>query len=124
MTAIDTLATILIAVGIVKILFLFFKPGKWFTFATKLYKNTILIQSILFLLGGYVLWILINNGFTIIDIFAVMTFMGLLFGFGLAPYITKMMKIIKPKDVLKTNLWYMLVWIALLLWGVYALVTS
>ena len=124
MTAIDTIATIVIAFSLVKVLFILFKQAKWFTFAHKMYKNTMLIQAILFILGGYVLWILINNGFTIIDIFAVMAFMALLFAFGLAPYVSKMMKIFKPKDVLRKNWLYTVIWILLLLWGIVALVVS
>ena len=121
MTAIDTLATIIIAFSIVKVLFILFKPAKWFTFTKKIYQKTIVTQGVLLILGGYVLWILINNGITIIEIFAVMTFLALLFAFGLAPYAPKLLKIIKPKDVLKENWFYTLIWILLLLWGIYAL---
>ena len=96
----ETLAFIVIAIGVIKMVTLAIKPEGWMNFAKSMFKNTRAFQVVFFILAAVVLYFLNMAGVDIITIFAVMLFSAFLYGMAFAPYAQKMIKSIKPKNVL------------------------
>ena len=117
---VETIAAILVIFGIIKMLFVFFSPKTWMSFAKKLYSKPKVISYISLVLAAVVLYYLIGAGITIVQIFAVMTFMMLLIVVGMAQYINQIIKFYDKKDLKKilADQWlYVVIWIVLLIWG-------
>jgi len=115
---IEILATILIVIMGIKFLVLAINPKKWFSFAESLYKNVKAMQIISLILAGVILYYLLQAGITITQIFAIMLFLSFLMMMQMAPFVKKLMKLFKPKDVFKENWLPVIIWIVLLLWAI------
>ncbi len=113
----ETLALILIAIGAIKMIILAINPDPWMKFASNIYKNTKLTQVIMFVLAAGILYLLLQAGLSITTILAVTLFASFLFAMALAPYAQKLVKIMKPKTVMKDNLLVVLLWVILIVWG-------
>ncbi|GBE19773.1 hypothetical protein BMS3Abin17_00501 [archaeon BMS3Abin17] len=120
-TTIETIALVIIAFGLVKMVVLLVNPKVWMDLAKKLWSNIGLMQIVMLALSGFLLYLLINNGISITQIFAVMAFMAALMAVGFAPHVESLVneynKQIKKGSLFKDNWLYLLIWIALLLWG-------
>ena len=111
----ETLAAILIVVSVVKLVVIFISPGSWLNFAKKIYAKPTQISVIFLILAAIVLYYLLNAGVTIVEILAIMLFVALLIGVGMAKYANVMLKNIDSKTVLKEQWLYVLIWIILLI---------
>ena len=117
---VETIAAIFVLVGILKLLFIFFSPKTWFGFAKKVYSKPKVISFISLILAAVVLYYLLGAGITILQIFAVMTFMVLLVAVGLANHVKQILKFYEKKNfkkILAEQWLYMILWIVLLIWG-------
>ena len=123
-TSLGIIALILLALAVVKILVLLIKPQAWMGFAKSLYKNKFLFQLICFVLALVVLYYL-TQSLTIIQIFAAIAFVALFLGIGLTDASSHLVPIyekqIKDKTLWKKNWFYMLLWLALMVWVFIAL---
>ena len=121
-TAVNNLALIVVIVAVIKMLVLLFKPQAWMNFAKGIYKNAVLVQIVGLVLAGVVLYYLTGAGITIVQIMAVMAFLGVLLMIGLATnvddLIAKFEGQIKRGNIWKENWLYALIWIVLLIWAI------
>lgn len=118
--AVETIAAIFVLFGVLKMLFVFFSPKTWMSFAKKMYAKPKVLSFISLVLAAVVLYYLMGAGVTIIQIFAVMTFMTLLLLVGMAQYAKQIIKFYDKKNLKKilADMWlYVVIWIALLIWG-------
>ena len=116
----EVLASIIIAIAVIKILILSVSPKLWFSFANKLYFNPKITSVVALLLAASVLYFLQGAGITIIQIFAVMLFVSLLMVMSIARYAKTLLRFYNKKGTI--NMWKehwldLLVWIVLLIWG-------
>jgi hypothetical protein len=121
-TPVEIIALIIIAISVIKIAIILVNPGAWMNFAKKIYVKPDITSIVALILGGVVLWYLLESGITIIEIFAVTAFVALLIMVGLAKEIEPLMKKYEGM-VKKGNLWkeywlYTLIWAILLAWGI------
>ncbi len=124
LTPIEIIALILIVIGVIKMLVLFVKPVAWMNFAKKVYKRPPVVRIVSLILAAIVLWYLLTE-ITIVQIFAVMAFVALLFLIGLAPDINSLMAKyraqIKRGRLWQENWLYTLIWIVLMVWALVVL---
>lgn len=118
---IETIATIIIAIAVIKLLVLSISPEVWYAFARKLYAKPKITSFIALLLAAVVLFFLQRAGTGIIEIFAVMLFVSLLMVVSLARYVKTIIDFYTKKS--KKKIWKehwldILAWIALLIWGI------
>jgi len=81
-------------------------------------------KSLALILAAIVLYYLINAGITIVDIFAVMLFLGMIMIVAVSRYINELVNWISkkdPKSLLKEQWFFMLIWIILLIWVIVAI---
>ncbi|MBU1111413.1 MAG: hypothetical protein ABIG93_02345 [archaeon] len=116
----EIISLIVIILVFLKLIMLLIAPKAWFKPAEKMFKNVMLAQIVCLILAGILFYFLYTAGVTVVQILAIMLLMSMLLGAGLAPYVTKMIKEMNPKEILKSHLnWLLaLVWLALLIWGV------
>lgn len=119
-TSIEIIALVLIVVVAIKMLVLLVKPKAWMNFAKAIYKKKAVAVMIGLVLGGVVLYYLIQE-LTIVQILAVIAFMAALFMIGLSGSASDLIKKyegqIKRGKLWKENWFYTLLWIALIVWG-------
>ena len=120
-TSVEIIALILIAISAVKMLILLIKPQAWMGFAKAIYKKPIVMKLVGVVLGGVILYYLIDSGMTIVQILATSAFVAMLFVVGLSEdagtFIKKYQAQIKAGKLWKKFWFYTLLWIALLVWG-------
>ena len=121
-TAIETIALILIVISAIKFLFLLVNPKGWMNFAKGVWSNVFVMQVVALILGLIVLYYLVQNGIGIVEILAVTVFIMLLMVVGMAPEVNSLIrmydsKIKNGKKILKDHWLYVVIWIALLIWG-------
>ena len=121
---IDILAGIVLLIGVLKLIILFFSPAVLYRFVGRIYSNSQITKSIYLVLAAIVLYLLVTAGITILEIFAVSLFFSLLMGVGLANYAREIINQIDPKTFIKENLIYIGVWIVLMIWGISELFIS
>ena len=90
-TTIETIALVIIAISAIKIVMLLIKPKAWMSFAKKFWGNAGLMQIAMLVLSGFLLYLLIHNGISITQIFAVMAFIATLMAVGFAPHVESLM---------------------------------
>ncbi len=120
MTAIETIAWILIVVGIVKIITIAINPKSWMGFAKNIWKTPGL--SIIYLILAAVVFYYIKQELTMTQILATTAFIGLLMGTQFARYSQETMDFAQKLTKNKKDLWsknwlYILIWTILLIWG-------
>ena len=124
-SALEIFALVVIAVALIKLIFILIKPRAWINFAGKLYTWPVLTIIISLAAAGFVLNALIIAGITIIQIFAVMLFIALLSASMIAVYakdfMLMAMKLVKDRKFLKKAWLPILVWLALIIWAIMAL---
>ena len=118
LTTIEVLATIVLVIGVLKILSLLLAPSWFANFADKLYSCPKSLKTISLILSAIVLYFLIGAGVTIVEILAVSLFISLFIAVGLGSYGKTIMSKIDFKTVLKEHWLYTILWIALMAWGV------
>lgn len=118
MTAVETIAFILVAVGLIKLIVLVIKPDAWFGFARRLTGNTAMFKVVALILSAVILYYLLME-LTIVQIFASMAFVTMLMWVALAPFKNELMETVSRnhgQDVLKRNWLFTLIWVVLALW--------
>ena len=118
---IEILASILIVISVIKIVALIIHPESWFKLTKNIFNKPNVASIIFYILASVVLYFLIRAGITIIEIFAVMMFLSMFIAAGMIKYLPEMIKKYKPKTVLQDNWFYVLAWVALLIWAIIAL---
>jgi len=119
--AIEIITTILIVFGLAKLVVLLIKPKALINLSSKIYDNPLMAQIIAFILGGVILYYLIQSGMTIVQIFAVVAFTAMLFVIGLAKFGKKLMKMANTKHMWADHWFYILIWLVLMVWAIKAL---
>lgn len=114
---IEVMATIVIAMGIIKLIMILVAPKKMFKAGEKFFSKPTRASLLYFALAIVVLYYLLEAGMRIRDILAVALFMKLLIGMILAKYADSMLKAI-PETVIKDNWLYTTFVVILLLWGI------
>jgi len=124
MIPIEIIALVLIIFAAIKMFTLLVKPQAWMNFTKALFKKKSVAVVIGLILGGVVLYYLIQE-LTIVQILAVTAFIAMLFLIGLAGHVDELIRRyereIKKGKLWKENWFYTLIWIALLVWGVLVL---
>jgi hypothetical protein len=118
-TAVEIIALILLALGVVKMIVLLISPKSWLNLAKKLYNNKLVFQLVCLVLAAVVFYFLLQE-LTVIQIFAAMAFVALFIGVGLADPAKRIVSLyrkqIKEKTLLRSNWLYIILWIALMAW--------
>ncbi|MBS3124540.1 hypothetical protein J4437_07990 [Candidatus Woesearchaeota archaeon] len=127
MAGIETLAWVFFIVAAVKLIVVLVSPKIWLnSVVRKIWKNSFLAGLVSFVLAVVCLYILLQE-LTIVQIFAVMLFVSLLAALGIAAYSKEVVglaeKLMKDKKILKKSWFYLLIWIALVVWGLAALLS-
>lgn len=121
LTPLEIMATIIIALAVIKIIVLLINPKSWFNFAKTVHSNPTVTSIAGLILAGVTLYYLLQEGVTIVHILAMMLFFMFLFMIGIAPYSKKLINWAAKKDmkVMFREMWlYTLIWIVLLVWGI------
>jgi hypothetical protein len=124
MEIISIFALIVAALSIIKITIILIKPHAWLKVTRSIYHKPKVIVVISFILAAAVLYYLLMEGFTIIDIFAVMLFMMLLAVSGVALHKKEIIEVgakLMKKGVIKQYWFYILIWLALSIWTIWAI---
>jgi hypothetical protein len=122
MNYITLFAWIVVALSVIKMLVLLVNANAWRSFVKRLYSKPTITKLIALILAAVVLYYLINAGITIVEIFAVMLFVMLFLVVGVGSYVKKIVKGISFKQILKEQWFYVLLWLALLVWVVVELI--
>jgi len=125
-TPIEIMALILVVFSLLKIVIIFVKPEAWLnSVVKKVWENPSLMMIVSLVLAGVSLYYLLDSGLTIVQILAVTLFVALLMAVGVAIYIKEIVGIaenlLKDKSILKKSWFYIVLWIALMVWGLYEL---
>ncbi len=121
------LAAFLILVSLVKLTMLLVNARTWVGLVKRLYADTKVTSAVALVAAGIVLFLLIRSGLDIVQILAVCLFVFLLILVGVAPYVPRLYAWVETQDMrqlLKEQWLYVAAWMALLLWGAYALLFS
>ena len=121
MNTLEIFALIIVAIALVKIIVLLYKPELWFSMVGKLYVIPELASVIALVASGIVLYFLINAGLTIVEILAVSLFIALLIMVGMANYANELVVWFKQQDMtlmIRRTWIYIVAWVVLLGWGV------
>ncbi|MDP3986867.1 MAG: hypothetical protein Q8P81_01435 [Nanoarchaeota archaeon] len=120
-TSLEIIALIFIALALIKMLFLAVKPKAWISFSKKIYSSPKVVSFVSTILALVVLYYLILNGITAVEVLAVSAFVGLIVMVGLAPefpYLIKKYEAVVKKGRLWKEYWlYVLLWLALIILG-------
>ena len=122
-TPLETIALILIVIILVKLIIVIANRNAWLKFTRKIYNKPIPTTIVLAALGILVLYYLVQE-LSIVQIMAVLAFSSLIFALGFLQYPKEMHKL--STKVLKKKfspgiIVYILIWLALSLWALYAL---
>ena len=125
-SAIEILAAILIGVVVLKLAVVLVNVQGWIALAKTVYAKPIATSAVSYLLASLVLYVLLTSGLTIVQVLAVCLFVVLLIVPGFAPYAHRLLGCFDNKslgDILKEQWLYMAVWMILLGWGAYELLS-
>ncbi len=119
MTAIETIALVLVIVSALKIIFLLVRPSAWFNTVGKLWAKPGIFTAVSLVLGVIVLRYLLVE-LTIVQVFAVFAFTALFYWVALAPYRQELYDMARRKmengSIIKTNWLATIIWIVLAVW--------
>ena len=121
MTPIEIIALIFAILAAIKIIVILVKPKVWVdSVVKKVWINPLITGTICLILAAIVLYYLIDGGMTIIQIFAVMGFVALLAGIGIAAYAKEVVgcaeKLLK-QGIVKKSWLQLIIWIILTIWA-------
>ncbi|MBS3079450.1 hypothetical protein J4218_04970 [Candidatus Pacearchaeota archaeon] len=115
------LALIFIVIASIKLLVILIKPSAWLKIVKKVWKNSTHVMIVCLVFVALVLYLLILDGITIIQIFAVMVFVSLLAGVGIAMYsdsiVNLAQRLLRDRHIVKKSWLFILIWVFLILWG-------
>jgi len=121
------LAAFLILLSLVKLTMLLVNARAWIGLVRRVYADTRVTSAAALAAAVLVLFLLIRAGLDIVQILAVCLFVFLLILVGVAPYVPRLYAWVETQDMrqlLKEHWLYVAAWMALLLWGAYALLFS
>ena len=124
LSSVEILAGILIVLAVVKLLVIFVNARAWIMFVKRFYSNPNITSLVALTLAGFVLYLLLQSGLTIVQILAVCLFVMLLIVVGIAPYSSQLFQWFETQDlrlILKEQWLYIMIWLLLLGWGAYEL---
>ncbi len=124
-TPIEVMALILIIVGAIKLVIVVVNPKIWLnSVVKKVWARPALTMVVSLVLAGTSLYYLTLE-LSIVQILAVMLFTALLVAVGITTYSKEVIavaeKLLKGKSILKRSALYIIIWIILLIWGLYTL---
>ncbi len=123
LTSIEWLALIVVIFSIIKTIVVLSKPSAWGKFAVKMYSKPVVTGIVAFILALGVLFVLLDSGITITQIFAVTLFVVLLVYVGISAYSKEMgalaSKLLKDHSIVKKSWFYIVIWLALVIWVLY-----
>jgi hypothetical protein len=122
----EILAAILILLSLVKVTMLFVNPRAWVGLTKRIYTDTKLTSVVSLALAGIVLYLLIRSGIDIVQILAVCLFLSLLIMVGITPYAPRLFAWYETQEIdqlFKEQWLSVLVWVAILAWGAYTLIS-
>ncbi len=114
--SLKTLALIVIAIFVIKMVVLLVKPKAWMDLAEKIYMNTIVTVIVSVILGYLVLGSLVEAGITYVQIFAVISFVILLFALSIAIYAKEMIAL--GRNLINSGSLWKKAWFPVLVWVV------
>ena len=114
-TGVEIIALILSVIVLLKLILLTIKPDLLFGLSKKWFSNVKLFQGAIVVVSAIILYFLLQT-LSIVQIFAVSLFTAALYALLLAPYAQKLMKLFKPKTIVKDNWLAFVVWVGLSLW--------
>ena len=123
----EILAGTLVMLSAIKLLVIAANAKTWVSFAKRLYSHPNLVVVISIALAGFVLHLLLISGLTIVQILAVSLFVSLLMTAGIAPYSSLIFAVFETEsltDILSRQWLYILIWLLLLVWGAYEILTK
>ncbi|MDP3881697.1 MAG: hypothetical protein Q8Q31_02360 [Nanoarchaeota archaeon] len=122
----EWMALIVVAIGIIKLLVILINPKKWASVVSGIYGNPALTTIISVILGTLTLNYLLEE-LTIVQIFASMLFFTFLMLIGIAAYGKDMApvvnKILKDRNILKRGWFAIALWIFLIIWVLYSILS-
>jgi|TARA_Y100000294_G_scaffold58008_1_gene54863 hypothetical protein len=123
-TTLEMIAGALIAFTFIKLVVVAVSVPAWLEFEGKFYERPAITSTVSAVLAGAVLYALVDAGVTITQILAVTVFVVLVMLAGVAPYGKELIQWVEARDTKQwlREMWlYTLIWVALLLWGLYEL---
>jgi len=121
LTVVEIMALIFLLVAAVKIVVILVNPKSWFELTKQIWLYPGLTMIISLALAILSLFYLLDNGVTVVDLFAVMLFVSFLAAVGVAIYSKEVMKIaeklMKDKKLVQKSWLYITIWIVLVIWG-------
>jgi hypothetical protein len=121
MTPIEIMALIILVVATIKILIILVNPKTWVGVIDRVWASPALMMIVSLILAAISLYYLLQEGITIVQIFAVMLFMSFLIAIGVSVYVKEILsmskKLLKDRSIIKRSWLYLLIWIVLIVWG-------
>ncbi len=125
MTPIEIFALIVAVIAIVKVVVLLVNPKSWMKFAKAIYAQPAASMIVSLLLAAVVLYYLLTE-LTIVQIFAAVLFTMLLALSSFSAFPKELLemanKLLEDKSIMKKAWLPTIVWVALIVWVLYALV--
>jgi len=127
LSVIKVLAGLLIVLAMVKLVIVLVSPQVWVRFMKRVYAVPVLTSMVALILAALVLYLLLQSGLSIVQVLAVTVFVSLLLVAGGAPFSKQLIDWLETQSlttILRAQWVYVVVWVGLLAWGAWALVTS
>jgi hypothetical protein len=119
-TPVEWIALAIILLSAIKIVVGLFSPKSWMGFAKKVWASSGIMSFLGLALGAVILYYLLQE-ITIVQILAVTAFVACLFMVGLSDRANEIIKLyekqIKDGSFIKKHILYIIIWIALMVWG-------
>ena len=125
--AIEILASLLIVLAAIKLIVVVVEPRMWLRFARRVYASPAVTSYAALLLAALVLYLLLNSGLTMVQILAVTVFVALLLMVGMAPHAARLFEWVETQSLpamLRQQWLYIVVWVLLLGWGAFEIITA
>jgi len=124
MNAIEIMALIVVVLGLVKMVVIFKNPKSWMGVVNFFFKKPKITMGVCIVLAAVTLWLLLQT-LSIVQIFGVLLFMMFLYLMTFAAYSKELLqmvnKMLKDKNIIRKAMLPIVIWIALMLWALYAL---
>ena len=127
LSVIKVLAGLLIVLALVKLAIVLVSPQIWVRFMRRVYAVPVVTSMVALILAALVLYLLLQSGLSIVQVLAVTVFVSLLLVAGGAPFSKQLINWLETQSlttILRAQWVYVVVWVGLLAWGAWALVTS
>ena len=124
MFTIEFFAWIVVVLSLIKTLIILVNPDKWMKVVEAVWKNSRIVLPVSLILALVVLYNLLKE-ISIIQVFAVILFIMLIFMASFSRYPNEMLalakKILKDKNVMKKSWPIIIIWMILVLWVLFSL---